>query len=150
MKSTCAGNYRSCRAALELLDRSGTQAIQSVRTDAYTHSARRCDRHERASNIAYYTYAYISMWGAKARRNMTFKPSLVTPYLRLTELMEPYRHQPWIISIPKYSTVRIRKSGVHLCCRAFFLSTQQYHVSHRKHMCKNGTTTSRSDVMIKP
>ena len=92
----------------------------------------------------------ISMSGAKYRRDTTFKPSVVTPSPRWTELMEPYRAQPWIISMPKiFLQVHMTKSGVELCCRAFFLSTQQCHVSHSKHMCKNETATRHSDSIIK-
>ena len=146
VKTTC----RSCQAGLVMLDRSSTSVWFGAHADAHTHCARRRDRHEKAWNIAQHTYEYISVWCAEDRRDKTSKPSVVTPYLRWTELMEPYRRQSWVVSIPKlFLKVHMRKSGVELCCRAFYLSTQQCHVSPSTHMFKNETANRHSDCMIK-
>ena len=51
--------------------------------------------------------------------------------------MEPCRRQPWIITMTKRTLqVYMKKSGVVLRYKAFFLS-KQYHASHLKDVCKN-------------
>ena len=119
-------------------------------TLTHSHCANRHGRHEQASKISYHIYDYIGKLGAEERHNTTFKPSVVTPYLRWTELVHPYRCKPWINSILKsILLVHKRKSRVKLCCGAFFRSTQQCHVSHSKHIRKNETVTRHSDSMIR-
>ena len=109
--------------------------FQLVFAVAHTHCASRRDIHAKVRNIIHHKYAFISMWCAKGRRDTTFKTSVVKPYLRSTELMEACSCQPWIMSILKISLqARMRKSGVDLCWRAFFLSVQQCHVSHSKYV----------------
>ena len=117
--------YRIFQQGSDALRKTFWRALQSVHADAHTHCASRRDIHEKAWNINHHTHdAYAcELFKTDAIRPPSLSCTIISP-LDGTDGGLPF--STLIYVSPKIMLQdHKRKSGVDLCCRAFFLSSWQ-------------------------